>query len=233
MSGHEMLELAPLYALDALEGLEEREYEGHLEGCAECRASVDGHRAAAASLVHDQPAAADTWKRISAAIAGENARVVAMTRHRADVIWRWVAGVVAVVAVVLGTVVVFETVQGDQIDSQTITAAADRVAGEPGSFVGEFLVDDVAVAEVVLSDDGRGFVIPTEQLNGLGPDRTYQLWVVNDREDVISAGVLGSSPAPATFTWTGGVTAFALTREVAGGVVSSAGDVVSVLQARS
>lgn len=34
---------------------------------------------------------------------------------------------------------------------------------------------------------------------------------------------------PATFTWTGEVTGFAPTREVAGGVVSSEGDVVSVI----
>jgi hypothetical protein len=53
--------------------------------------------------------------------------------------------------------------------------------------------------------------------------------VINDIEDVISAGVLGNEPAPATFTWTGDTTGFALTREVAGGVVSSAGDVVSVI----
>jgi hypothetical protein len=47
---------------------------------------------------------------------------------------------------------------------------------------------------------------------------------------VISAGVLGNNPEPATFTWTGDVSGFALTREVAGGVISSAGDVVSVIE---
>jgi anti-sigma-K factor RskA len=108
-------------------------------------------------------------------------------------------------------------------------AAADRIAEEPGSIVGDFVVDDAAVAQVVLSSDGQGFVIPTNDLPALEQTRTYQLWVVNDTEDVISAGVLGNSPVPATFTWTGEVTGFALTREVAGGVVSSAGDVVSVI----
>jgi hypothetical protein len=41
--------------------------------------------------------------------------------------------------------------------------------------------------------------------------------------------VLGNRPGPSTFTWTGEVTGFALTREIAGGVVSSAGDVVAVI----
>jgi hypothetical protein len=53
--------------------------------------------------------------------------------------------------------------------------------------------------------------------------------VINDTDDVISAGVLGPEPAPSTFRWSGPIAGFALTREVAEGVVSSAGDVVSVI----
>ena len=44
------------------------------------------------------------------------------------------------------------------------------------------------------------------------------------------AGVLGNEPVPSRFTWTDDVAGFALTREVAGGVVSSEGDVVSVVE---
>jgi hypothetical protein len=82
---------------------------------------------------------------------------------------------------------------------------------------------------VVLTADGYGYVVPGEDLAALGVDRTYQLWVITDDELVISAGVLGNDPKPAIFIWNGGVSGFALTREVAGGVVSSAGDVVSVV----
>jgi hypothetical protein len=86
------------------------------------------------------------------------------------------------------------------------------------------------VAEVVLTGEGDGFILPTETLDPLGPDRTYQLWVITPDEQVISAGVLGNDPGPARFTWTGEVAGFALTREAAGGVVSSEGDVVSVIE---
>jgi anti-sigma-K factor RskA len=106
---------------------------------------------------------------------------------------------------------------------------AERAAEEPGSLVSDFIVDGTAVAQVVLTEDGRGFVVPLDDLPALDEERTYQLWVINDEADVISAGVLGRDPAPATFTWTGPVAGFALTREVAGGVISSAGDVVSVI----
>ena len=60
--------------------------------------------------------------------------------------------------------------------------------------------------------------------------RTYQLWVLTPDELAISAGVLGNDPAPSRFTWSGDVAGFALTREVAGGVETTAGDVVSVAE---
>lgn len=52
---------------------------------------------------------------------------------------------------------------------------------------------------------------------------------LSNTEDVISAGILGSRPAPVIFSCTRRVTGFAHAREVAGGPVSSAGDVVSAI----
>ena len=66
---------------------------------------------------------------------------------------------------------------------------------------------------------------------GLAPlpsDRTYQLWgVVGTR--TISLGLLGRRPAIVPFSVAGTVpvTAFAITEEVAGGVVSSANPAVA------
>ena len=107
-------------------------------------------------------------------------------------------------------------------------AAAEQAASSPGAYVGDFVVDGSSVAQVVLTDDGHGFVVPTEDLEPLMPQRTYQLWVITADEQVISGGVLGNEPRASTFTWTGEVSGFALTREVAGGVVISEGDVVAV-----
>lgn len=232
MSNHEMLDLVPIYALDALEGEEQRRFEVHLETCADCQASLDDYREVASNLVHDEAAADETWERISTAIATEGeagADVVELPRPGTGNGWKWLAAVAAVAAAVFGTLLVLDGAQGDQLDGDDIVAAAEQIAGHPGAIVSDFVVEDVAVARIVLSDDGRGFVIPTDDLDPLDQARTYQLWVINDTEDVISAGVLGNDPAPATFTWTGEVTGFALTREIAGGVISSAGDVVSVI----
>ncbi|HEU4894308.1 MAG TPA: anti-sigma factor [Acidimicrobiia bacterium] len=234
MSSAEMHDLVALYALDALEGEERRDFESHLEACAECGSSLAEYRSAAGSLVPDAPASDATWQRISSAIAGTDAatdqpgEVVPIRRATSDTVWKTVAGIAAAAALVFAAVALLDG-GAEPLSSEGIVAAAEDVAAEPGTFVGEFLVDDVSVGQVVLSADGRGFVIPTEQLEPLGSDRTYQLWVINEAEDVISAGVLGNDPAPATFTWTGDTTGFALTREVAGGVISSAGDVVSVI----
>lgn len=227
-----MLDLVPLYALDALEGEEQHQLETHLETCATCQASLDDYREVASNLVHDEPADHETWERISAAIATEGetagAEVVEMP-GRTENAWRWLTAMAAVVAAVFGTLFVLDRTQADPLDDGDIVAAAKQIADQPGTIVSDFLVQDVAVAQVILADDGRGFVITTDNLNPLDATRTYQLWVINDTEDVISAGVLGNDPTAVAFTWTGEVTGFALTREVAGGVVSSEGDVVSVI----
>lgn len=237
MSSHEMLDLAPLYALDALEGEEQRRFEAHLGTCADCKASLDDYREVASNLVHEEPADDETWERISGAIATEGeaeaeagAEVVEMPRSRMSGNgWRWLTAVAAAAAIVFGTLYILDGTAGEPLDGDNIVAVAEQVAGQPGTFIGDFLVEEVAVAQVILSKDGRGFVIPTDELGPLDEARTYQLWVINDTEEVISAGVLGNDPEPATFTWTGEVTGFALTRENAGGVVSSEGDVVSVI----
>ena len=222
-----MLELAPLYALDALGEEETASFEAHHPTCPECQEAVAGYRGVAASLVADEPASELTWQRIRKAIGAD--RSDARPGPGVSRAWQWVAGIAAAAAIALGAILAVDLTGPDQLTPDAIVAAADDAAGEPGSFVGDFLVDDVAVATVVLADDGRGFVIPTDELVEIEGIRTYQLWVINDTEDVISAGVLGNDPMPSTFTWTGDVSGFALTREVAGGVVSSEGDVVSVI----
>ena len=222
-----MLDLAPLYALDALEGEELDAFEAHLPTCAECRRAVDDNRAIASGLVVDEPASELTWQRIRRSIDVDGSDAPA--KAGASRTWQWVAGVAAGAAIVFGAILAFDLVGESRLTPEAVVAAADEAADEPGAIVGDFLVDNVAVATVVLAEDGRGFVIPTDELAALEDARTYQLWVINDSEAVISAGVLGNDPLPATFTWTGDVSGFALTREVAGGVVSSEGDVVSVI----
>ncbi|HUG07963.1 MAG TPA: anti-sigma factor [Acidimicrobiia bacterium] len=232
MSNHEIMDLVPLYALDALEGQEQADFVEHLETCSQCLSALDDYQDVAANLVHDQPASEEIWERISSAISTDGAtesKVVPLARPRPNMFWRWTTAVAAVFALVFGAIVIIDNLDDQGLTSHSIAAAASRVVDQPGTLVGDFFVNEVSVAQVILAGDGRGFVIPTESLDPLDESRTYQLWVINDAEDAISAGVLGNRPEPSTFTWTGKVTGFALTREVAGGVVSSAGDVVAVI----
>lgn len=85
-------------------------------------------------------------------------------------------------------------------------------------------------ATIVLTAAGTGFVI-NDAGDGLAPlpsDRTYQLWGVVGSK-VISLGLLGSRPGIVPFSVAGshGVSAFAITDEVAGGVVASANQPVA------
>lgn len=235
MITHEQaFELIPLYALDALEGSELAALEAHLDECDRCAEELTVHHSVAAGLVGDAEAPAHLWDRISSRIeddASSAAEVVEMpARSRWSTRATWLTSIAAGLALVLAGVVVYQQQALQDITGpEGVVTAAERASEEPGSIVAELSTEEGVVAEVVLTADGEGFVIP-RGLDPLQPDRTYQLWVITPDELVISAGVLGNDPDPARFTWNGEVVGFALTREVAGGVVSSAGDVVSIVE---
>lgn len=225
MSAHgQMVELVELYALDAIEGAELMEFEMHLETCDLCQSQLAEALTVTASFVADSPAPTRIWDRIVAEIDPPAATVTELPRRRGPIIA--LTTIAAALAIALGGVLM---AQNNLTAEETLIAAAERTADEPGSTVADFTVDDVTVAEVILGSDGVGFVLPTDALVDLDEARTYQLWVINDEGRVISGGVLGHSPTASTFTWTDGVSGFALTREVAGGVEVSEGDVVAAV----
>lgn len=229
MNHNQALELIPLYALSALEVSEVAEVASHLETCPICRAELDSNREVAASLTPDAPAPSGVWARIEAELDSEGV-VIPLEQPRTSSWARWALGAAAAIALIAVGVLVGQTrATNDISDLTAIVAAADTAAAEPGSLVSEFLVDGQSVARVVVADDGTGYWIPNENLPALSADRAYQLWVITPEELVISAGLLGNEPRPSVFTWTNDIAGFALTREVAGGVVSSEGDVVSVI----
>jgi hypothetical protein len=85
-------------------------------------------------------------------------------------------------------------------------------------------------ASIVLTAAGTGFVV-NDQRDGLArlpAGHTYQLWAVVGNK-TISLGLLGSQPSIVPFSVAGspGVLAFAITNEVAGGVVASANQPVA------
>jgi hypothetical protein len=231
MNHDQVLELVPLHALDALDEVEARDVEAHVATCDVCSSELATHRASASGFVADEPAPSGVWERIIGEITDTDADTVidlGEARQRRTSRVTWLTSVAAIAALVFGVVAIVQTAAKNELTGpEGIVAAAEAAAQEPGAIVTEFTTESGTIGQVVLTADGEGYVIPSE-LEPLDPDRTYQLWVITPDEVAISAGVLGNAPGPSRFTWTADVAGFALTREVAGGVVSSAGDVVSV-----
>jgi hypothetical protein len=236
MKSHAPLQMIPLYALDALPEPERVEVDAHLDSCPVCVEELGQYLSVVAFLTADQAAPRDVWERIVASIEADSvpidqtAELIDRGSRRRGRKWRAVNRLIplaAAAAVVLG-IVAGSPFSSDLTPTEAIVASAQRAAAQPEAFVGEFLVDGVSVAEVILTDAGEGYVIPTNHLPSLDRSRIYQLWVITADESVISGGVLGDEPRPSAFTWDGPVSGFALTREVTGGVTVSAGDVVAV-----
>lgn len=191
------------------------------------------HLTTAASLNGDQAPPSGMWDRISAVIDPYTLSNTVVDlegrRARGPRGWGRPIGVAAAVVVVIAGVVLAQITGGGLLEGSAVVAAAEHAAERDGSIVADLVAGDLTVARIILTQDGHGFVLPLEGLEPLDESRTYQVWVINTNEDVISAGAIGNDPGPSIFTWAGDVAGFALTREVAGGVVSSAGDVVSVV----
>ena len=149
-----------------------------------------------------------------------------------------VAAAAAVVALVLGVQVHHLQQPGDALQASPQLSAAERaalaVAVDQEDPAGRHPATGPAAtpATIVLTAAGTGFVDRRHGRGGLArclSDRTYQLWgVVGSR--TISLGLLGPHPGivPFSVAGTAPVTAFAITDEVAGGVVTSAHQPVAV-----
>ncbi len=235
MISHGTQELIPLFALDALPEPERDAVDAHLDSCMVCLEQLGRYLAVTAALVPDQPAPRHVWGAITASIeegverrrstSEAEGRIRGRDRRGRLAVWIGSIGAAAAAAVAI----LLAVGSSDRaLSEEMILAAAEVAVSQPGSYVGEFIVDETSVARVILTASGQGFFIPDDRLPVLDVSKTYQLWVVTTDDAVISGGVVGNSPGPSAFTWDGPVSGFALTREVAGGVSESAGDVVAL-----
>jgi anti-sigma-K factor RskA len=242
-SREEMMELAALYAIDALEPDEQHIVEAALYHDGELRTEVDAYRGVAAILAESVESAPstpspDVWRLISAEIAGDTAertpRLASVTDIRQYRRWTWLATAVSAAAVVVSMALGARVLNlQDQIGSASIEELASAAVTEPGSRLVSLAGAEgfeASSATVVLQADGIGYLL-TDTLPAAPADRTYQLWaVVNEGDEtrVVSAGVLGPDPGVSRFSSDGNVVAFAITEEVVGGVVVAEGPTVVV-----
>jgi anti-sigma factor RsiW len=236
----ELDELLGAYALDAVSDEERRAVEQYLLVSPRARQEVAEHREVATMLAWSGMSAPDgLWDRIASNLdtfgeaprpTGQLASVLAIDDDRraraasrsAASRWRiagsWVAAsaAAAVIAVVAVTVIT-----GGDTDQQPLAAAVSDARADRDSQIAR-LVNAAGVigAEVVIDQDGHGYVIG-DGLPALGSDQTYQLWGVID-ERAISLGVLGANPEIETFSaGEETVSQLVVTIEAAGGVVSN------------
>ncbi|MGI9032420.1 MAG: anti-sigma factor domain-containing protein [Acidimicrobiales bacterium] len=248
LSHVEAAELLGAFALDALEADERDAVARHVYGCGACQAEVSAHREVVAFLAPGWASApAGVWERIAGSLeeapppltmppAAPVAPVVAIeARGR-----RWrpaqvAAAMVAVAALalvaVLGLKVVDDGRRIDQMKEQARGTELDRTvrAAEADPSARRITLkktDGTPGWSAVFLPDGTGYLVDA-RLPDLPSDRTYQLWALVGTSR-ISVGVLGPKGVPAGFRAPPTASGFALTTEVAGGVVTSTNDPVVV-----
>jgi anti-sigma-K factor RskA len=222
-------ELLGAYALDAVDDHERRQVEAYLRANPEARAEVEGHREVAALLATTgDRAPVGVWDRIADALEGRAPRpgpaLAAVLPARRSA-WRVALVASAAAAVVAAAVAITVVVRDDTARLPVVDDAIEQAYGEAWADPAARRVrlvseDDTLTADAVVEPAGVGF-LSAGGLPELPTTETYQLWGVYDDGDVISLGVLGSRPAIEPFTAEGNVEALVITRERAGGVVSS------------
>lgn len=238
----ELRDLVALLALDALDGDERAVAESAVARDDELRAELDAHLRVAAILaesVEHRPSTPSpgVWAHIRAEVEGsdrptpELASVTEVRRLRS---WARAAIGVSVAAVLVSAMLALRLAHvTGEVGGEALDRAAAAKVAEPGAEVVTLVGQEgheSAEARVVLGDDGVGYLL-ADSLPALDPERTYQLWAIvadGGGNKVISAGVLGNDPGIAPFQAVGDVAGFAITEEVAGGVVVSQGDTIAV-----
>lgn len=172
MEQNEVHALTAAYSLDALDELEEREYEEHLRGCERCREELAAFTEAATSLAYavDAPAPPPTLRdRILNGAHAERAVVVPFRPRRT---LNYALGAVAAVAaaVAIGVGIWGASVSGrlDRLES------TNAVLGDPNARVAELSGAD---GRVVVSEAGDA-VLVVSGLERAPSGRDYEIWVI-------------------------------------------------------
>jgi hypothetical protein len=224
----EIAELLGAYALDAVEADERAAIEDHLSTCVRCRAEVEEHREVASLLAHGGADAPDgLWDRIAGSLEApppqlELAPVLPMRTRRLK---QAAVAAVAAAAVILAVLGLQVSRQDDRINdlqaalrNPMVPAFHDALADPASEVVDLKAADGHVVGRVAITSDGTAF-LGADALTPLAENRTYQLWGQSG-EILVSLGVLGNRPQIVTFP-ASRYSLFAITEEVAGGVVQT------------
>jgi anti-sigma-K factor RskA len=212
------------YALDALDGEEERSFEDHLAGCERCRGELAGLREAAASLAYGAAGPAPPAalrERILAQARAERPNVTPLPRRRG-----W-AGPLAAAAALAAAVAL-----GIGVWSATRPSSSDpfaAVLARPGAK----LVPLDGHGAVAVAPDGKAALALKVPPAPAG--KTYEAWVI-ERGTPRRAGLFGGRTGTSVLDIEGAVprgAVVAVTLERAGGVERPTGKPLAASEAIS
>lgn len=212
-----MHDLVALYVVDALDDLERRRFETHLESCDRCLAELRELSDGMDLYVSDSEWGAPAQLRDDV-MAAVDAEVPGATPARPS-IGRWAVALAVGVAAVAALVVAVGLSAGDPTDR--VLAADDAVT---------YVVEATPFDDVrVVFSPGRGRVVfLAEGLPDPGQGMTYQLWLIGS-DGPVSAGTFIPSEGTARVLLDGEAEAgltVGLTVEPAGGSEAPTGDVL-------
>lgn len=229
---HDPIEdLLGAYALDALDEHEQRQVEAYLEANPRAQAEVQELREVTSMLSFSSERPPEgLWDRIAGALdepapspGPALSRVMPRPkRRRSGGVLAGVGGALAAAAAAVAITIV--VVRDDDAPAPTgdpVATAYEEAWADPAGRRTQLQSEDgTMTADAVLTPTGTGY-LSAATLPEIPSDETYQLWGVYGDEDVISLGVIGNRPAIEPFTAEDDVVALVITREQAGGVVSS------------
>ena len=224
-------ELLGAYVLDALDDHERRQVEAYLEANPRARAEVQELREVTSMLSFSSERPPEgLWDRIAGALdEPPPAPGPALSRVMPQPKRRWTGGMVvgvagalaAAAAAVAVTIVVVRDDDGPAQIGDAVATAYDEAWADPAGRRTQLQSEDgTMTADAVVTPAGVGF-LSAATLPEIPSDETYQLWGVYGDDDVISLGVIGNRPGIEPFSAEDDVVALVITREEAGGVVSS------------
>lgn len=230
------------YALDALDELERARFERHLaEGCADCIEEVTSFLDTVAALGHavEQPEVSESLRAHAAEVPDTVRQVgpvqVARRSRTSDRVVRTVTSVAAAVltVAVVGLSVVTLT-QSREIDRLEQDAVIASVLRQPDAVTMSTTATGDGIVRVVASPDSDTSAVVAAGLEPAPPDRTYQLWLIDDAGEPRSAGFLevgddgtGEQLVVADLA---DVTAFGVSVEPAGGSQAPTTDPIAVVE---
>lgn len=220
------------YALDAVDDLERAAFDRHLAECETCTVEVAEFRAVAARLADGAwsvPAPQLREQVLARAAATPQLPPAGHRRSAPSPVARWrrLAAAAAVVGVLgVGAAASTYAVQEQRLGDQRVAVAAaqqraDRIQAVLAAPDAALFADDLTGGgrvTVVVSDSVDAGVVVLADAPEPGPDRAYQLWVV-DGVTPVSVGLLAPGQARSTELIEGvrGRDAFAVSLEPAGG----------------